>query len=162
MGLDMYLFKRIYVKQYDVTVTKGGEMLESLKPDRISYVTEEVAYWRKFNALHSWFVDNCQDGVDDCRETYVPREKIEVLINVLKEVKEVLDNSKTETVDNEKFYVDTDDRLENLFPTRSGFFFGSTNYDEYYYSEVSKTLELLQELLAEPSDLYDFYYCSSW
>ena len=26
-----------------------------------------VAYWRKANAIHSWFVENCQDGVDECQ-----------------------------------------------------------------------------------------------
>ncbi len=32
-----------------------------------------VAYWRKNNAVHKWFVDNLNNGEDDCQEYYVPR-----------------------------------------------------------------------------------------
>lgn len=27
---------------------------------------KEIAYWRKANAIHRWFVDNVQNGTDDC------------------------------------------------------------------------------------------------
>ncbi len=62
MGLDMYLTKETYVKNWDfqkaqdkhaVTVQKGGETVKSIKPERVSYVTEEVAYWRKANQIHN-------------------------------------------------------------------------------------------------------------
>ena len=52
MGLDMYLSKKTYVKQWEhkgednfkVEVTKKGEPVENIKPERISYITEEVGY----------------------------------------------------------------------------------------------------------------------
>ena len=30
------------------------------------YEDNQIASWRKANAIHKWFVDNVQDGVDDC------------------------------------------------------------------------------------------------
>ena len=55
MGLDMWLIKK--------KKSKGVK----------------VAYWRKANAIHGWFVDNIQDGVDDQNEYYVSKEKLEEL-----------------------------------------------------------------------------------
>lgn len=42
-------------------------------------VSISVGYWRKANAIHQWFVDNCQDGIDDCRSVIVEREQLQTL-----------------------------------------------------------------------------------
>ena len=52
MGLDMFLSKIPVSQRIEDTNYEN---------------CEEVAYWRKFNALHNWFVQNCQDGVDECQ-----------------------------------------------------------------------------------------------
>ena len=88
MGLDMYLSKRHYVKNWDhmspeelhqITVKKNNKNLPYINTKKISYVTEDVAYWRKANAIHDWFVKNCQEGQDDCREYWVTREQLQEL-----------------------------------------------------------------------------------
>lgn len=154
MGLDMYLSKKTYVKKWDhiepdkqfhVTVTRGGNPYP-IDPERICYITEEVGYWRKFNALHNWFVQNCQDGVDDCREAYVGDDRLEELMDILKKV--VASRGMPEDV------------LCELFPTASGFFFGDTEYDDYYFQQVEYTIDLIGKLLKEEGG--DYYYQSSW
>lgn len=154
MGLDMYLYKKTYVKkwehteddkQFHVTVTRGGKPYP-IDPERVCYITEQVGYWRKFNALHNWFVENCQDGVDDCRDTYVSDDKLIELLGILKKVKA------SKGMPSEV--------LEALLPTSSGFFFGGTDYDEWYFQDVESTTELLENLLKE--DVGDYYYSSSW
>jgi len=156
MGLDQYLYKKTYVKnwdhmkpeeQHEVIVKRGGEVLHDIKPERIANVTEDVCKWRKFNALHKWFVENCQDGEDDCREYYVSREQLTELLEILNKVKEFKNDP-------------TNEELEDLLPTTSGFFFGGTAYDEYYFDEVERTIEILSELLKEEGG--DYYYDSSW
>ena len=156
MGLDMYFRKKTYVKnwghtpkekEFEIDIKRGGSPCVFIKPERIEVIVEKVGYWRKFNALHQWFVDNVQKGVDDCGEYYVPIEKIEELIDVLKEVR---DNPST---------------ADETLPTQAGFFFGNTDYDEYYYQEVNETIELLERLLQEDDEneaLIDYYYSSSW
>ena len=75
--------------------------------------------WRKANQIHKWFVDNAQGGVDDCG-TY------EIQPNKLKELKDlcskVLKTKKTK-----------------LLPPQKGFFFGSSEVDEDYYSDLEIT-----------------------
>ena len=152
MGLDMYLYKKNYIWQgewvkpevkQEVLVKKGGDVDTTIKPERVKYVVEEVGYWRKANQIHEWFVQNVQDGKDDCQESYVSREQLEELLGVCRIVK----------IDKEK--------AEQLLPTQSGFFFGGTEYDEYYYQDIDNTIEILEEALSdEKAD--DFAYRASW
>ena len=150
MGLDMYLSKKTYVKywehngdnNYDVKVTKAGNPTK-IDPKKVSYIVEEVGYWRKANQIHQWFVDNVQGGVDDCRDAYVERDKLEELLNLCKIV----------SIDK--------DKAEQLLPTASGFFFGGTGYDEWYYEQINETIEILEEALSD-EEADHFEYHSSW
>ena len=184
MGLDMYLTRKLYVKNWDfmkpeerhtITVLKGGAPVPAVKPERISEITEQVAYWRKANAIHQWFVDNVQDGKDDCGEYYVSREQLAVLRDLCIQVLQSTQLAPAKINDGTTYYPDG--RVEHctkdgeaivdpqaaaqLLPTSSGFFFGSTDYDQYYSQDVRETAEVLASLLAEP-DEGDFYYHSSW
>ena len=182
----MYLYKKTYVKNWDfqrpeeqhqITVSKNGKPRTDIKPERISYITEEVAYWRKFNALHGWFVDNCADGEDNCQEMYVDDEKIKEILGILKEVKEKLDNSKkvkkvvTDFAGREEeieVYENEDEIMELLSP-QAGFFFGGTEIDEWYKEDVNNSIEVFENLLKEQEESSehglssgDFYYRASW
>jgi hypothetical protein len=148
MGLDMYLTGR-YVSEWstpgDYDAVKG---VFPQIPWKINGVSFEAGYWRKANHIHQWFVDNVQDGIDECREHAVSREQLTELLSVCKRVM-------------------ADPKLaEELLSTASGFFFGSTDYDEYYFEEIERTIAILEEILAPENEkkyLYvDFYYQSSW
>src|SRR5437764_1408196 len=95
MGLDMHLSKKHYVKNWDhmrpeqrftVSVRRGGKRFTAIKAERVSDVVEEVAYWRKANQIHKWFVDNVQGGRDDCREYYVSPEQLKELLDTVNTV----------------------------------------------------------------------------
>jgi hypothetical protein len=153
MGLDMYLSKRSYVKnwghtpkeeQHEVVVLKGGQPRSDIDPERISYIVEEVMYWRKANQIHAWFVDNVQRGVDECQETHVPRAKLEELATICRRV--LLNPS----------------LADELLPTRGGFFFGSTDYNDAYEQDLQDTLEMLERELADEPGRARYYYQSSW
>lgn len=155
MGLDMHLEKRTYVKQWDhqkeqeqfnVTVTKGGEPYDSIKPERTNYVIEEVGYWRKANQIHRWFVKYVQNGEDDCRAYYVSKEDLASLLEACYEAK------------------DNPDEAHEILPTQEGFFFGSTDYDEDYMDQIQHTIDIIEPLLKELESCpeADIYYQSSW
>lgn len=150
MGLDMYLTKRSYVKNWDfmrpedlhkITVTKNGEATD-IKSERISEIIEDVGYWRKANAIHNWFVENVQSGIDECQDSYVSREKLVELLGVVSEV------------------LDDHSKAQELLPTTPGFFFGSTEYDKYYFEDLELTRNIIEKALKDHNG--DFYYQSSW
>ena len=51
-------------------------------------VTVRVGYWRKFVALHQWFVGNVQGGHDDDRPSYV---SVEILMELTEQLEQVSD-----------------------------------------------------------------------
>jgi hypothetical protein len=154
MGLDMYLSAKKYMSKYfDPADTERIEKINDIfgvtgiedGDYGAQEVTFRVAYWRKANAIHDWFVQNVQDGVDECQEAWVSREQLQELIDICEQV--LTDMSKA----------------EELLPTRSGFFFGGTDYDEWYKGDLEYTTERLKKILADPAFVKsDFYYQSSW
>ena len=161
MGLDMYLTAERYLWTY----SKDGEdtlkgvaianlfpelaFLDSKKDQRVKTVTAEIGYWRKANAIHAWFVTNVQDGKDDCERYFVPPEKLAELLEVINTI------------------LDAEDRKSKaieLLETRNGFFFGSTEYDEWYFKDLERTKTLFEGILgnAELLENWDIYYQSSW
>lgn len=143
-----------------------------------SRVTEEIGYWRKANAVHNWFVNHIQDGVDDCRyhrEITADdlRELRDVCEEVIKKARLIPGKIHAGTVHHsngtvEETYesgkvVSNPSVCERLMPAVDGFFFGSTAYNEYYIEDLRRTIEICESAL----DTTDFdkqmiYYCSSW
>ncbi len=155
MGLDMYLEARIYVSGYEWDTAEKQEKVDRLFSvldfsrsdfERPSLnISLPVGYWRKANAIHDWFVKNVQKGEDDCGDYYVSSEQ-------LMELKETCEK-----------VIDDISLAPTLLPTASGFFFGSTDYDEYYLMDLQRTVDIINRCLndAKLSDAY-IYYSSSW
>jgi len=52
---------------------------------------------------------------------------------------------------------------ERLLPTKSGFFFGGTDYDEYYIEDLKDTVKILERALNEIDFKHErLIYSSSW
>ena len=125
-------------------------------------IMQQIADWRKANSIHQWFVENIQDGEDDCG---FHREVTESdLESLLETCKTVLESCVLIDGDDGDFKVVEDSSVaEELLPTQSGFFFGGTSYDEWYVEDIKYTIEIIEKILKETDfDLYAIYYCSSW
>lgn len=160
MGLDMYLEARKYVSGYSHRPideqNEYEEVLNSVGLSRadltaeaspFSNVSVNVAYWRKANQIHAWFINNYAEGVDDCKPVYVgERYHLSILRNLCQEV------------------IDDKSKAKELLPVSSGFFFGSDEYNEYYFQDIENTIEQLDKLLSNPklAEGWDFIYQASW
>jgi len=164
MGLDMYLFlrKREYhsgsawrpeaekkLAKYPKELEAFEEEIKQVNFPSVSIDTDyQIGYWRKANAIHEWFVQNCADGVDECQDTYVSIEKAQELLNTCNKV--LADHS----------------LAESALPTQEGFFFGSQEYDNWYYEDVAYTKDLLEKILnflkTTEGKCYRIVYCASW
>lgn len=141
---------------------------------KVSYIIEEAAYWRKSNQIHQWFVQNVQDGNDDCKDYYVSREQLKELVELCKTVLQTAKtvdghvwNGITWTQKDGEVHdykpglvIVNQEEIEELLPTASGFFFGSTDYDEYYMKDLQDTINMLEPLLEDEDGEYE--YSSSW
>ena len=166
MGLDMYLNVSERISSHDFSrvnnVTSYTEnprynnVIEAadikVKDNMASSVSVEwtAIYWRKSNQIHNWFVNTLADGVDECQRIPVTRDNLVALHN---RCGVLLDTKSTELA-------------MELLPPASGFFFGSTAIDEWYWSDVEEThkqlTELLDEITEENKWNYDIEYQASW
>lgn len=156
MGLDMYLTAERYLWSTEEAISKEVANLLGLELDgermRVQSVTAEAMYWRKANAIHRWFVENVQGDEDNCERHYVDREQLLKLRNICENLcreKEVVSEVANGTA-------------EDVLPTADGFFFGSTEYDEWYWNDIENTVKGLDLALETFGEGWSFYYQSSW
>lgn len=106
-------------------------------------IAKETGYWRKFNALHSWFVNEIQGGEDDCGYYFVDIEKLKELLYSLANISK--------------------ENAEEILPTQSGFFFGGNEYDEWYFQAVENLKLFIMDLVENFNpDEEQLVYSSSW
>lgn len=136
-------------KQSESITKKAKKMLkidENLELGRCCNVTFDLHTWRKANAIHKWFVDNVQNGKDDCSKWMVGMEDLKKLNQLIGEV--------------EKHHKVAKD----LLPTLEGLFFGSYEYDEWYWDELKDTKKKLDYIIKNEDKFkeLEIYYQSSW
>lgn len=155
MGLDMYLKGKRYLSELfrpgDAQIKEAvADLFPELKGLKshfddgiVSQIEIDVGYWRKANSIHKWFVDNVQDGRDECHPYYVGRDQLQELKEVCQRV------------------LADHDLAGTLLPAQEGFFFGGTEYDEWYFKGLEHTIQVVDQCLALPNG-WDFEYRSSW
>jgi hypothetical protein len=99
-------------------------------------VTVRVGYWRKFVALHQWFVGNVQGGHDDDRSSFVS-------VGALMELEEKLEQVSDDPAGaSEYFTADEDETLEE--------------------SDIDYTLKVLHHAKRLQEQGWDITYRASW
>jgi len=155
MGLDQYLSASEYISRWDYSpdydrsenelfsqiVSQFGVEVDPSGFAGLS-IDFPMGYWRKSNQIHNWFVENLADGVDECQKIFVNRESLQNLRDLCNQV--LADNS----------------LAKDLLPTGAGFFFGSLEYDEYYFGDLKQTVEIIDRCLASKFDYFE--YQASW
>lgn len=154
MGLDMYLYADRMFTKWTNPHTEGDRkeleqalaVLEAANATtfpapslQFVHVAVEVAYWRKANAIHAWFVRNVQDGKDNCQQSYVPQEKLDELLDACKQV------------------LANPEQASEILPTQSWEY---GEYDDYYFSDLTHTIAQIEAVLDKCVGC-EFYYEAS-
>ena len=116
MGLDMYLYQK---------------------------EVSEVAYWRKANAIHGWFMQFTD--VDNCTPVTISKDQ---LVELRDTCAKVLD-------------INTSDAAEEFLPPAEGFFFGG-GIDDWYWENLKETVSTLDHILEHSIEDAMFEYQASW
>ena len=121
----------------------GLDMYLYRKPRKNEYIEDDIqlVYWRKCNAVHDYFVGDAED--DNQTEFVVTQEDIaNLIINCTK----VLNNKAL---------------AQDILPTREGFFFGTYEYDDWYFEMLTDTIKDCAEALGDWKE-YDEVYYYAW
>lgn len=161
MGLDMYLVER-----------KKKKKIKDLWDFK-----DELIYWRKANQIHKYFCDK-GEKIEEQIAYKLKKEDLQELLDICNKIlKEVI--TKPGKVKNGEQYnkdkqiweplwengkiIINQEICEELLPTQDGFFFGSTDYDEYYLETIKYTKEKIEEIINEiNTSENDIYYLASW
>lgn len=165
MGLDMYIYQcnrtehsideLVDIDNIETFNTETSEFnfLNPETPEAAAFlplythgnfysIFHEAAYWRKANAIHAWFVHTVQNDVDDCGYYELTQEHLQDLVQICTEAVEKADDI--------------------LLPPQGGFFFGSIVVDEWYWADLKRTIEQVNNILNKDWSKYRFFYHSSW
>ena len=184
MGLDMYLegsfSTRAYTQPTDqdyadmregkkVTIEKSSALEDALdaigfQDAPIDHAYNHMTYvfplltWRKANAIHKFFVDEVQNGNDNCERYWVSLENLKELLTRINEILKIEDKEERIT------------KASKILPTdNEGCFFGSLDYGDWYFQDLERTKNTLDKLFAYEKKMSgtgkcfdNFYYQSSW
>jgi hypothetical protein len=161
MGLDQWLHAREYISGTNHRRTPEGDFISEENPKYIDVVVGaglttddvdtdypsatveiKVAQWRKAWQIHTWFVNEIQDGEDNCKDYYVSRDKLIDLRNLCQQV------------------LDNPESADELLPDP----YASVGDDpEWYTYQMTHTITQLDKVLNNTKfDGWDFQYSSSW
>jgi len=107
--------------------------ITTIKKDGDSYIVyTEAGYWRKANQIHNWFVEVCQDGVDECQKTMLESDQLFQLQYVIKAFGKLPSKRKLlSLMDSDRGLIISPEKqmlYEKLLPSISGFFFRKHGY----------------------------------
>lgn len=154
MGLDMYLTANRYISAWGHSKTDETKLFNQLLTNAgvdlgdvatpSGEIEFHIGYWRKANQIHSWFVQNVQDGKDECVRHFVHNDK-------LRELRKTCE-----------FALDHPKRAEDILTPKDGFFFGSMEVDNYYFDDLRDTIKIIDKCLSFKYKDWRFFYQSSW
>ena len=131
--------------EYSITPTNGIFELQTREDIVKKSYAPYIAYWRKVNFIYAYFD----------RKGLLDHESECAWVDV-EDIKDIISRC-------EKVLADKNDATnDELLPTQSGFFFGSTEYDGWYYSDVKDTIKKLEKVLKDLKDDEQLYIAFSW
>lgn len=104
---------------------------------------KNIIDWRKANQIHGYFAE-VLGYTENCNSFEVTKEQLQELLNVINKV------------------LNSEEMAQELLPTCAGFFFGSYEYNEYYFNELVITSKKLTQELKNAKDDDIYYYTASW
>ena len=139
-------------------------------------IIQMIGDWRKANQIHNWFVKNVQHGEDDCGAYEVTEAQLGKLLQICRTIKNNTKMVKGKVINGYTFedgkmvpmyqdgkYMENHALAEKLLPTQDGFFFGSTEYDQWYMNDIELTIEILEKTLKDTDFEHEIVmYTSSW
>ena len=114
------------------------ELEEQLKQEAEGHYEQYNAYFRKVNFLFAYF-QNKGKMVDEYY-AFVDKEDVD---DIISKCEQILAAKKGEGLLDEGETVE--EFAASLLPTQSGFFFGATDYDEYYFYDVEDCLRQMKQ-----------------
>lgn len=165
MGLDQYFYEKRYLRmkakalknesdrpsiRVEAYTDIRGQKHDAEIIDGVSSLIRQVGYFRKANEIQAFIEDKYAadfGGDINCKDVYLTKDVIMELYDICKELLAIKGKKKFTEVAAEKL------------PTCSGFFFGSTEYDEYYKEDLRQYVNMVDKMDLDNENIDYYYHC---
>ena len=123
---------------FEVDYTDLEKYILEVDEDQWLYNAEEIGYWRKANQIREWIVNrfDCEGRFEDNGYTILAPEELQVLRDACMTILEAKEEG-----------MATPTFCSKILPSSDGFFFGSTDYDEWYFEQLEDTVKIIDNAL---------------
>lgn len=126
-----------------------------------------IGYWRNFNYLHQYIVDNFADGVDECQLIPLTKDDVVQILNHLNKIDDVLSSLNMEMKDDYYYYcctceVPDEIQLPLVLIPYDGRLLGQIDFYKSFVKDIKKSIEIFSMIERELDAEHCACYRASW
>lgn len=126
-----------------------------------------IGYWRDFNYLHEYIVDNFADGVDECQLIPLTKDDVVKILNHLNKIDDVLSSLNMEMRDDYNYYCTCDEvpdeiQLPLVLVPYDGRLFGQIVFYKSFVKNIKKSIDIFSMIERELDAEHCVCYRASW
>ena len=125
-----------------------------------------IEYWRNFNTLHKYIVDNFADGVDNRHEIPLTKDNAVQILNYLNHIVDILSSLTMVLTEDGNYYykceIPDEIKLPLVLIQSDGCFFGKISIYKSVVHEITKSIEIFSLIVGEWDDDHVVWYQSFW
>ena len=130
------------------------------------HTDNSVWYWKKFNTLHEYIVDNFSNGVDGCHEIPLTHDNVVQILNYLNHIVDVLSTLNRVVTEDDNYYYTCQVPDEIKLPLRlipmDGCLFGKILIYDFFVHEITKSIDIFSLIVREWDDDHVVWYKALW
>ena len=104
----------------------------------------EIGYWRKHNALHGFMNTFTDHDIENLEKVSLTKDNLQEILELSEAI------------------IRKDLDPEYSMPVFEGFFYGSYEYDEWYFHRTQDTIEIMKNALRDTNFDEDEVYYQAW
>ena len=132
--------------------------------DQYIYKTrrDEIAYFRKVNFLQGYFENKYPDKNLNCEYVRIQKEDVEDIIERCNNILEHVTFSEDKSLEGVIWSPKAVEIAKKEMPIKEGFFYGSYEYDSWFFDDVKEVKEVFEKILKETDFDEDTIEYSCW
>lgn len=126
-----------------------------------------IRYWRNFNSLHQYIVDNFADGVDECQLIPLTKDDVVQILNHLNKIDDVLSSLNMEMKDDYYYYcctceVPDEIKLPLVLIQYDGRLLGQIAFYKSFVKDIKKSIDIFSMISRELDAEHCVCYRALW
>ena len=160
------LFDEMYIES-NLIEQKRSAILNEMNVNIDECNDGYIGYWRNFNYLHQYIVDNFADGVDECQLIPLTKDDVAQILNHLNKIDDVLSSLNMEMKDDYNYYcctcqVPDEIKLSLVLVPYDGRLLGQIAFYKSFVKNIKKSIDIFSMIVREFDTEHCVCYRASW